>query len=96
MNIGEYSLYRNTEYDSFYKSYYEPICIEKDSTDMFVVITNEYHLKPGKMAKDLYGSEKLCWIFSLFNRNNISDIIFDFTAGKIIRVPIKERLLSYF
>lgn len=96
MSISDFSLYKNTSYDSFYKSYYEPINIEKDDSDIYIIITQEYHLKPGKMAFAIYGTERLGWIFSYFNRNNISNPIFDFTAGKIIRIPTKERLLSYF
>ena len=94
--IGEYSLYTNTESNNFYKSYYEPIGIQKNSTDYYIIIPSEYHLKPGKMSLALYGTEKLFWIFSYFNRDILSDPVFDFQVGKIIRVPEKERLLSYF
>lgn len=93
---GEYSLYQNTEDDGNFKSYYEPIGLEKDASDMYIIITNDYHLKPGKMALALYGSPRFTWIFPMFNRDTIEDIVFDFTAGKIIRVPTKERVLSIY
>lgn len=96
MEFGKYSLYKNTEYDSFYKSYYEPIGIEYSDSDYYIIISDDYNYKPGKMALALYGDAQLEWIFAYFNRDIISNPIFDFTSGKIIRVPTKERLLSYF
>ena len=96
MEFGNYSLYTKTEHDSFYRNYYEPIGIEQAESDYYVIISEEYNLKPGKMALALYGSAQLGWVFTYFNRNQISNPIFDFTTGKIIRVPTKERLLSYF
>lgn len=96
MAFENFSMYKNTNNDSFYRSYYEPIGIEQDNSDYYIIITDEYNLKPGKMALALYGDAHLGWIFSYFNRDIISNPIFDFTTGKIIRVPTKTRLLGYF
>lgn len=96
VEFSEYSLYTNTPVNQFYRGYYEPIEIPKDTSDMFVLIPSEYNHKPGKLANLLYGSPRLSWIFSYFNRELLSDPLFDFTEGLLIRCPTKERLLSYF
>ena len=96
MIFSKYTVFKNTSANSFYRDYYEDINIKFDSTDYYVVINEEHHLKPGKMAEVLYGTSDLFWIFSYFNRDIINDPLFDFTSGKIIRVPEKNRLLTYF
>lgn len=93
-NFDSYSLYKNTDSDNYYRDYYNPISLEKDDSDYFIIITSEYKYKPGKLAYDLYGSERLNWVFSYFNRDKITDIIFDLKEGMILRVPTKERLLN--
>ena len=45
-------------------------------------------------ANELYDNPKLLWVFSVYNRDIIVDPLFDFTEGKIIRVPTKARLNS--
>lgn len=96
VNFGNYSLYKNTDYDEYYRDYYNPISLEKDDSDNFIIVTSEYKYKPGKLAYDLYGSERLSWVFSFFNRDKITDTIFDLKEGLVLRVPTKERLLSMF
>lgn len=87
------SLYSKTNNTSYYRGYYEPLDIGYDSSDMFIIVTSEYNQKPGKLAKDIYGSERLSWVFGYFNPNQISDLIFDLKEGMILRLPTKERLL---
>lgn len=94
MAFSSYSLYKNTDSDTYYRDYYVEPSIEPDDTDYYIIVTKAYHHKPGKLAYDLYGSERLGWIFSYFNRDKIEDPIFDLTSGIIIKVPTKERLLS--
>ena len=96
VEFSEYSLYTNTPVNQFYRGYYQPIDIPKDSSDLFILIPSEYHHKPGKMAYTMYGTARLSWIFSYFNREIISDPLFDFEEGLIIRCPTKERVMSYF
>lgn len=94
--FNKYSLYKNTKYDDYYRDYYNPLSIGYDDTDMYLIVTSEYHQKPGNLANFLYGSPRFSWVFSYFNRNQISDIIFDLKEGMILRLPTKERLLSNF
>lgn len=88
------SFYRKSEDDGFYLGYYEPIYLPYDSTDYYMVIPTKYDLKPGGLAKELYGNPRLLWVFSVMNREIITDPLFDFRAGIIIRVPTKERIES--
>jgi hypothetical protein len=96
VEFSDYSLYTNTPVNQFYRGYYQPIDIPFDSSDMFMLIPSDYQYKPGRLANMLYGSARLSWIFSYFNREKISDPIFDFKEGLIIRCPTKERLMTYF
>lgn len=94
INFNDYSLYKNTEINGLYRDYYKPLSLSKDSSDYYIIVTTEYRHKPGKLAYDLYGSERLNWVFTYFNRDKINDPIFDLTEGLILRVPTKERLLN--
>lgn len=89
------SLYRYTPKNSYYLKYYNPINIPMDSTDYILTIKPEYNNKPGKLAYDLYNSERLYWIFKYFNSDKINDPIFDLKEGMTIRVPTSERLFKY-
>ena len=95
-NFNSHSLYSNTECSQNYRGYYTPLNIGYDDSDIFLIVTAEFHQKPGNLALHLYGDPRLSWVFSYFNRNQISDIIFDLKQGMVLRLPTKERLLSYF
>lgn len=89
------SLYAGTQVYNGFLTYYNPIEIPFDDTDYLITLTPEYNNKPGKLAYDLYGDEKLLWVFRYFNNDRIEDMIFDLKEGMTILVPTKERLLSY-
>jgi hypothetical protein len=76
-------------------TYYNPINIPFDGSDYYIQIEPKYHNKPGRLAYDLYGSERLGWVFRYFNNNTINDPIFDLVSGMTIIVPTRERLLQY-
>lgn len=88
------SFYKRTESDDFFLGYWGEISLPYDSSDVYIVISTEYHLKPGKLANDLYGDPQLLWVFSAYNRDNLLDPLNDFVEGKIIRIPTKSRILS--
>ncbi len=92
---NEYSLYKNTNINDFYLGYYEQIIIPMDNSDYLIKIEPEFEFKPGKLALKLYGSERLGWIFSYFNRDIIQDPIFDLKSGIYIKVPTNDRLQQY-
>jgi hypothetical protein len=88
------SLYNKTKNYNGYRYYYNDLNIGYADSDIIIIVSNEYHHKPGKLAQDLYGSPRYAWVFRYFNPNLISDIIFDLSVGMVLRVPTKERLLS--
>lgn len=95
--MSEYSIYKNTKNENYIKGYYEPIDIElDDTTDYYITVEQKYNQKPGLLALDLYGTERLEWIFYYFNKEKMDDIIFSLKAGMTIRVPTKTRLLKNF
>jgi len=73
------------------KDYYLDIItlpeIPKNPDDKYYVIEHKYHLRPDKLAKDLYGDAGLLYVFTLRNMDQIEDPIFDFTEGKGIFLP---------
>lgn len=91
-----YSIYKKTYNDSFERDLYKNIDIPFDDTDYDLYVDVKYEHKPGMLANDLYGTPRLAWVFKYFNKNTIEDYIWDLKSGMIIRVPNKERLLSYF
>lgn len=94
VNFDKRSFYKKTTDDGFYLGYYNPISFIPDSTDYYYIIPTKYDLKPGLLAYDLYGDAQLLWIFSVYNRDTIIDPLFDFRAGKIIKIPTRQRLNS--
>lgn len=95
--MNNYSIYKYTGNNGYERGYYEPIDIPfDDTTDYYYIIPSGYDCKPGNLSYELFGTPKLYWIFSYFNKDIIVDPIFDIQAGLKIRVPDKDRLLSYF
>lgn len=88
------TLYAKTPNNGYYRSYYVPLDIGYDRSDMYIIVSSQYNQKPGNLANDLYGDARYSWVFGYFNPNQISDLIFDLKEGMILRVPTKERLLA--
>lgn len=94
---NKYSIYKYTPSNGFERGYFVPPEIPlDDTTDYYFEVPDGYNHKPGNMAHDLYGSAKLYWIFAYFNKEKIVDPIFDIKTGVQLRIPDKQRLLSYF
>jgi hypothetical protein len=96
VNFNDYGIYKYTDTSGEYRNYYEPLNISFDKSDIYYIVPSEYNQKPGNLANKLYGSPQFSWVFMYFNRNTISDPIFDLKEGLIIRIPTKKRLLSFF
>lgn len=54
-------------------------------------IEAKYHLNPWVLAKDLYKSEQLYWIFAIVNPT-IIDPLYDFKLGTVIKVPTASQV----
>lgn len=70
-----------------------PVPAEKD--DMVYTIENQYENRPDLLSYDLYGTPKLWWVFVQRNMSVLKDPIYDFTAGKQIRIPKLSNLQKY-
>jgi hypothetical protein len=58
---------------------------EKD--DILFEITNTYENRPDLLAYDLYQDARLWWVFSVRNKDEIKDPIYDMESGKKIYLP---------
>ena len=65
-----------------------------DNSDYMYSITTKYDNNPGLLAYELYGDQKLWWVFVIMNPDILIDPIYDFVSGIQIRVPTKTRLQS--
>jgi hypothetical protein len=89
-----YSPYAKVK-QTWYLGYNLPNGIDKASTDIHYTIPNKYDEQPWRLAAELYGNERLYYIFALLNPNELADPIYDFTAGKTISIPSVQRMQSY-
>ena len=63
--------------------------------DILYEIDSFYEHRPDLLSYDLYGTPKLWWCFQHRNMDTITDSIWSFTAGTLIRVPKKSTLEQY-
>ena len=66
--------------------------ISATAQDQFLPIDQKYHLRPDKLAYDLYGKSGLYWVFMSRNLDIIRDPIWDFKAGTEIFMPDADQL----
>ena len=64
--------------------------IPQDEEDQKVIINQEYHRRPDKMAFDIYGRASYMWF--ILQYNNILDDKTEFIEGKEIRLPNISRV----
>jgi len=67
-----------------------PVPAEPD--DFLYTIESQYQHRPDLLAYDLYGNEKLWWVFAQRNMAIIKDPIYDFEIGNKIYLPKKTNL----
>jgi len=63
--------------------------------DIEYEIDSWYENRPDLLAHDLYGDAKLWWVFMHRNMDVITDPIWAFKSGAIIRIPKKSTLEKY-
>ena len=66
--------------------------IPAQSDDILFTVTKNYEHRPDLLSFDLYGTPKLWWCFQHRNMDTITDPIWSFTAGTLIRIPKKSTL----
>jgi len=71
--------------------WWERFIFEKnDVNDVKVYISNRYAQRPDLVAYDYYGNPKLEWI--VLQYNDMVDTLEEFTAGKTITIPSRDRV----
>lgn len=63
--------------------------------DIEYEIDSWYEHRPDLLAHDLYGSAKLWWVFMHRNMDVITDPIWSFKSGVVIRIPKNPNLEKY-
>lgn len=89
------SPYKNTPlFDNRFLDVMVPREIPRTADDILFTITKTYEYRPDKLAYDLYGDSNLWWVFSMRNKNSITDPIWDFKVGNSIYLPKKSTLVA--
>ena len=70
-----------------------PVPAEPD--DILYTVQTQYTYRPDLLAYDLYGSEKLWWVFAQRNMDVLKDPIYDLVPGVKIFLPKGENLAQY-
>jgi len=86
-----YSPYSKVD-QTWYLDYNLPQTMVKADSDSEYIIPPQYNEQPWRLAKDLYGNERLYYIFALLNPDLLVDPIYDFTAGTTILIPSLQRV----
>lgn len=95
INYSYTSQYYKTNQTSWCLDLWEKPSVGFDSTDSIIDVSSKYDYNPGLLAYEMYGDQKLWWVFIIMNPDVLIDPIYDFVSGIQIRVPTKTRLLSY-
>jgi hypothetical protein len=81
------SMYRNTPMNAKYLgNYVPPITLTNDTKT--ITVESKYKHRPDLLAFDLYGDASVWWIFTLFNRDNIVNPMYDLEPEMKLIVPI--------
>lgn len=93
-SYSQSSLYLNTPLNRAYLEIWQPRPIPAMLDDFDYTIQPQYNYRPDLLAFDVYGNEKLWWVFMQRNVDVLTDPIFDFRAGVTIKLPKKTQLLQ--
>lgn len=66
--------------------------VPAESDDVLYTIQTQYTYRPDLLAYDLYGSEKLWWVFAQRNMDIIKDPVYDMKPGVKIYLPKGDNL----
>lgn len=80
---------------TWYLNYFSPKGLLPADSDTVYVIEGQFNQQPWRLAKKLYGNERLYYIFALLNPNILEDPVYDFKAGVEIRIPTMKRIKEY-
>ena len=94
VNYSSDSPYAKTPQTVWYLAGFVKRNIPRDGTDRSYIIPAKFSKRPDNAAYELFGNHELWWVFAMLNPNSLIDPINDFTPGKTIRIPNRERLRS--
>jgi len=87
------SPYANTQIvNNQYLDLYSARAIPSESDDVLYELGTQYTYRPDLLAYDLYGTEKLWWVFAVRNPEVLKDPVFDMVAGTKIKLPKADRV----
>ena len=66
-----------------------------DADDVVYEIDSFYEHRPDLLSHDLSGTSKSWWVFQHRNMDVVTDPIWSFKAGVLIRIPKKSTLNEY-
>lgn len=66
--------------------------VSAEAGDILYTIEPQYNIRPDLLAYDIYGSDKLWWVFTQRNMDVLKDPVFDFRTGVKIYLPAKDSL----
>lgn len=70
-----------------YLDLYQPVDLQRSSSDRQIVLPPKYEYRPFLLSYDLYGTDQYFYVFMLRNPNIIKDPIWDFKTGITIYIP---------
>lgn len=65
------------------------------SDDVLYTVQPQYTHRPDLLAYDVYGNQKLWWVFAQRNMSVLKDPVFDLVAGMRIYLPKASQLQRY-
>lgn len=89
------SPWSDTRQNSLYLELLEIRPVPAEADDFKYIIENQYKHRPNLLSYDLYGTDKLWWVFAQRNMGVIKDPIYDFEPGVTIYLPKKSNLDKY-
>ncbi len=92
INYPASSPYASTPQTSWYISNFVWRPIPAASDDRPFLLTRKYQYRPDTLSNDLYGTPAYWWVFSVRNRNVITDPIWDMLVGITIILPSAANL----
>lgn len=84
----------NTEQAAGYLTQLNARSVSAEPDDFLYTIEPQYNYRPDLLAYDLYGTDRLWWVFLQRNVDVLQDPIFDFKVGAQIFIPKKSSLFK--
>lgn len=91
---GKNSPWSQTPINEHYLDVFRIRPVSSEADDALYTLETQYTYRPDLLAFDMYGDDKLWWVFIQRNMDVLQDPIYDFVAGTTIYLPKKESLFK--